>query len=546
MRTRLLSLTVAVLACSSRLTGADLLPADRPIPQVIDLSIRAAIQRDGIIPADQADDATLIRRLTLDLVGRIPTVAEADAYVASHDPEKRAKLVDRLLTAPGFARFQALQFDAMLNAAADGRRGSVREYLQGALKDGKTWDAIFRDLMLPPTDVPTEKRDRRGNPAEFLKARMADADRLTNDISVAFFGVNVSCAQCHDHPHVDDWTQDRFYGMKSFLARTYDAGGQLAERGAGLVKFKPTRGPERPAKLMFLTGVTIESDTLREPTQAEQKAEREATEKAKTSKTPPPAPAFSARAKLVELALKPGQSGFFARSIVNRLWHRFFGTGLVTPLDQMHSENPATHPELLDWLARDTSAHGYDLRRLIRGIVMSEAYSRSSRYPLEDHPPAAYFAVARLKPLSPMQLATSLKIAATDPARFESLKSADDLDNMVEGIEGAARGLAQQLNEPTDDLQIGVAEALLFSNGDRVMKEYLTDGNGSVLGRAKAMKNPTEVVTLLVKAAYTRPPTATETTTLTEYIGRRTDRPAEAYRQVLWALVTSPEFRFSY
>src|SRR5438067_10314667 len=104
---------------------------------------------------------------------------------------------------------------------------------------------------------------------DFLRPRLKDADRLTNDVSVAFFGVNVSCAQCHDHPLVKDWTQDHFYGMKAFLARTFDNGGFLAERGYGVVKYKPTKGPERTARMMFLTGAKVE-DTAKEPTPEEQ------------------------------------------------------------------------------------------------------------------------------------------------------------------------------------------------------------------------------------------------------------------------------------
>src|SRR3954447_25796555 len=170
---------------------------------------------------------------------------------------------------------------------------------------------------------------------------------------------------------------------------------------------------------MYQTGAEVKTDSRREPTKDEQKKEKELADKAKGSKKAPPPPAFSARAKLVELALKPGQEPFFARAIVNRLWHRFLGYGLVIPLYQMHGENPPSHPELLAWLARDTAAHGYDLRRLIRGIVMSTAYSRSSQYASDTRPDPKLFAVARLRPLTPLQLATSLKIAAADPATFE-------------------------------------------------------------------------------------------------------------------------------
>src|SRR5262249_35070177 len=143
-------------------------------------------------------------------------------------------------------------------------------------------------------------------------------------------------------------------------------------------------------------------------------------EKHKKNKTPPPAPKFSARQSLVELSLATEQRGFFARNIVNRMWFRLFCCGLVMPLDQMHSENPPSHPELLDWLAVDTAEHGYDLRRLIRGLVLSQTYARSSRWTSQSLPPANQFAVARARPLTPMQMALSLRVATSDLSRFQT------------------------------------------------------------------------------------------------------------------------------
>jgi hypothetical protein len=540
MRLRLLLAAAAIVYATSFARAADLPPASQPIEKTIDQLVDAGIANANITPAAQADDATVIRRLTLDLVGRIPTTGEVDAYVKSTDSDKRAKLIDRLMASPGFVRHQAALFETMLNPEGDRRgSGALRDYLVNALKENKSWDVMFRELMLPDESDPKLK-----GAADFLRGRVSDADKLTSDVSVAFFGVNVSCAQCHNHPHVKDWTQDHFYGMKAFLARTFDNGGFLGERGYGIIKYKPTKGPERTAKMMFLTGTTIEDANAKDPTADEMKKEKEALDKAKAAKTPPPTPKFSARAKLVEVALTGENAEFFSRAIVNRMWHRFFGTGLVTPLDQMHAENQPSHPELLTWLARDTADHKYDLKRLIRGIVMSKAYSRSSQYESESRPNNKTFAVAKLKPMTPMQLSTSLRIVATDPASFDNLKP-EEFEKKIEQIESTARGIAALIATPTDNFQIGVGEALLFSNGDRVMKELLVDNPGTTLGRVKTMKEK-EAVEFLVKTAYGRPATETELKTLVAYVEKRKDRQAEAYKQVFWALITSPEFRFSY
>jgi len=522
-------------------SAADLLPPDRPIEQVIDHYIDALIKQENVNPAPQADDATLVRRLTLDLDGRIPTIAETNAYVESKDSLKRAQLVDRLMASPLFVKHQAAMFEAMLNAMNNrGSGGPLRDYLTNALRENRPWSQIFRELVTPDDRDPKQK-----GAGDFLKQRVMDLDRLTNEVSVVFFGVNVSCAQCHDHPLVQDWKQDHFYGMKTFFSRTFDNGGFVAEREFGTIKFKPNKGAEKQAKAMFLSGKMIELPNYRDANGDEQKKEKEKFDKLKASKTQPPPAAASARAKLVEVALQTGEAEFFSKSIANRMWHRFFGYGLVNPLDQMHSENAPSHPELLEWLARDTASHQYDLRRLIRGIVMSQAYSRSSKYPSESHPQNRFFAVARLKPLTPGQMGSSLKLATTDQNTFEKLKP-EELEKRFEAIENGGRGFAGMIAQPTDDFQIGVNEALLFSNNVRVMQEFLGDGGGTLLGRLKEIKEPKQGIDLIVRSVLCRPPTDAEIKVLGDYVQRRNDRLPEAYKQIVWALISGAEFRFNY
>jgi Protein of unknown function (DUF1549)/Protein of unknown function (DUF1553) len=532
---------VSVLLSASAALPADLLPADRPLPAVIDHYVDAKLKAAAVTPAPQADDFTLIRRLTLDLVGRIPTPAETKAFVESTEPQKREKLVERLMASPAFVRHQVNQFEAMM-AGPNGRGGSggLREYLTKAMGENRPWDQVFRELLIADEGDPKTK-----GASEFIKSRVTDLDRLTNDVSVLFFGVNVSCAQCHDHPLVADWKQDHFFGMKSFFARSFDNGGFLAEREFGQIKFKPKSGAEKQAKMMFLTGATVDSASLKEPSKDEEKKEREKFEAAKKDKKAPPRPGFSARAKLAEVALQTKESEFFARSIANRLWHRFFGFGLVMPLDQMHSENKPSHPELLAWMARDIAGHKYDLRPTIRGIVLSQAYSRSSKSTSEATPAPALFAVGRLKPLTPMQMATALKIATADPKTFEGAKP-EEIEKRIEGMEGSARGFATSIAQPTDDFQIGVNEALLFSNGDKVTREFLTDGNDRLLGRAKGETDRSKAIDMIVRSVLCRPATQDEQRVLQEYLERRSDRLPEAYRQVIWALVSGSEFRFNY
>lgn len=525
---------------ASTVSAQQILPADRPIEEVVDHYIEQALQ-GAKLRAAAAEDAAVLRRLTLDLAGRVPTLPEMTEYLAAKDADKKVQLVDRLMASPGFVRHQAQEFFTLLKSPEPGRKApkqnALHEYLLTSFDENRPWDRMFRDLMLPD-----EKHPKRKGAAEFLKSRVRDLNRLTIDVSVTFFGVNVSCAQCHDHPHVESWTQDHFYGMKAFLARTVDSGGFLGERDFGAVKYIPNKGQEKVAPVMFLTGKTIAAPGVKEPSADERRKDQERLDAAKRSKKIPEPPQFSLRAKLVETALEPGQRDFFARAIVNRIWHRLFGRGLVMPLDQMHAANRPSHPELLSWLARDLIDHGYDLRRLIRGLVLSQAYARSSRWEGEDAPPEKYFAVAQLRPLTPMQLAVSLRLATTDPTSLPRDRAA--LEQRLQTLEKNGEKFAVHFPQPGDHFQVGVAEAMLFANNESLMRELL-DGPGTLVAHMKELATLKQRAEVAVRAVLSRRPRPDEMQTLVDYMSRRPDGDA-ACRQVVWALLTSAEFRFNH
>ena len=201
------------------------------------------------------------------------------------------------------------------------------------------------------------------------------------------------------------------------------------------------------------------------------------------------------------------------------------------PLDQMHSENPPSHPELLAWLARDMAEHGYDLRRLIRGLVLSEAYARSSRWEGAEQPRPSLFAVALVRPLTPMQLATSLWLATADPASLPADFESEPFEKRIEALEESGRPLASSFATSGGDSQIGVAEALLFSNGKRIAGDLLADGADRLVGRLETDRRdrPT-LIDLAVRNVLSRPPDDEEVRTLGAYLEQRTDRPDEACR----------------
>jgi len=524
-----------------RVDGSRLLPKERGLAEVIDHHVAERLATKDVKAVSSADDATVVRRLTLDLLGRIPTTREARAYVESKDSQKKVQLVDRLMEAPGFTRQQSSELDALLARGGDGKKSSMSEYFSRALEERRGWDRMFREIIeAKPNDDKTKSADR------FLRARAKDTDTLTVDVSVLFFGVNISCARCHDHPEVPAWKQDHYYGMKSFFNRTFENGGFVAESDTGLVSFKTTKGEKRDARLMFLSGQVVDEPAPKKLSKEEEKKQKAQREKFKKEKKPLPPPSFSRRQQLINVGLDPEHAGFFARSLVNRVWHRLIGHGLVMPLDQMHGENEPSHPELLLWLARDLMDHDYDIRRLIRGIVLSETYSRSSRWPVSERPDRDLFAVAFSRALTPRQYGASLRIATIDPDGFGEDVSREDLAKRLEDAERGGERFASRLERPSEGFQVSVDEALLFSNDDSVRRELLRDSRGSLLGRLNSIEGRDDRVRAAIWAVLSRSAADEEISEIGNYIEKRSDRSDVAWRQVLWALMTSSEMRFNH
>jgi hypothetical protein len=527
-------------------SGAELPSADLPIEQVIDQFIQKRLDSEKLTAAPQADDTNLLRRLTLDVAGRIPTAVEAQAHVANTSPAKRIELVDRLLASPDFVWHQRNEFDRMLlpNKPND---GEFRKYLLWAVKENRPWDAMFRDML-----VGDEADENRKPALTFIKSRARELDDMLNDTAITFFGVNVTCAKCHDHPLTPDWKQHHYFGMASFFSRTYlTKKNLLAERPFGEVKFKSKRKDdtkgEQTAKFQFLTGSVIDEPVVERSEEDKKKIEEVIKASLQKDDAPPPEkPAFSPREKLVEIALRAEDNSFFARNIINRTWDRFFGRGLVHPVDQLHSANAPSHPELLDWLTRDLVAHNYDLKRLIRGIVLSQAYSRSSEWTAGSLPPdASLFAVAKVKPLTPRQYSLSLLIAANNPTQWPAFDQAEQWASRREQLENASNGWAGQFEMPGESFQVAVDEALLFNNSKRIEDEFLRDSGDRIVGYLKSLSDNQQVIDAAVQAICSRPPRDDERATLDEFLKSRSDRVV-ALRQLVWVLLTGPEMRFSY
>lgn len=541
-------------------TGASL-PAGETPAQAIDRLVAAAWARDKVQPTRPADDPEFVRRIYLDLVGRIPTTEESLAFCRDKSSNKRSALIDALLAGGEFPKHWRENLHLLLMGgrpfAGD---PEWRQWLEESLRQNKGWDAMVREILAARSEPPQERAA-----GHFLISRLAQGDTgldlVTRDVSRLFFGVDIQCARCHKHPDVSQWKQDSYWGMVAFFNRSYPlvvkGKTYVAERANGEVEYTPKGKDKKTVLPTFLNGEKLaEPQTTRvasvpagKTSPSENAAEYLVAPEEAKEKTRIPVPKYSRRAKLVEAAIGPNNR-FFKRAAVNYIWSQLMGRGLVEPVDQMHDANPASHPELLDFLADDFAAHQFDLRHLIRGIANSSVYQLSSRYVGSTPPAEATYARAIVRPLSAQQTANSLLVAA---GFLDALKNKADpklrtqagaLRSQME-TQHAARltFLVQNLTGGSEAATAGIAEALFQAN-NKEFADLLAAGGRAA--RLAAAKDDSALVQELFMGVLSRPPTAEEQGRARSYLQCRVDRRRAACEQLLWALTASSEFRFNH
>ena len=522
------------------LLGPDVSPA-----KAIDFYVDQKLQELQITQTYPASPHALLRRITLDLAGRAPTSSEINKYLGPRDSLRLQPLISETMASPWYVRHTARELNGLLKGM--GSNGpELMDYLVDAVSDNRPWDTMFRELVgVSPAKF---------KPERFVLGRLKDRDLLTRDVSSIYFGLNISCAQCHTHPYVDTMTQAYFYGMKSFFVRSYDFEGHLLERTyANKLQYEPMGEAARRAEVMFLSGEVVPSDPpavpdlkqaiAREEREIEALRKRFKEARQRDSLAQPEIPsdaAMNLRNRFVEVALSPRNQPRFASSIVNRMWHRFMGYGLVMRIDQMHAGNPASHPELLQWLTRDFIDHKFDLNRLTRALVGSRAYARSSTWEAASPPPAEAFAVAAVRPLTPMQMGLSMLVAGEDLQVGN--RPPEPLEGRIQAVEEEALALfADVFEDPYDGIQFNAAEALAMSNDATRLAEV----GRTLVDALLDISDAEQQVEQAVLSVLGRPAVSEEKAWLTAHLAGRDD-PREGLRQIVWALFTCSEFRFNH
>lgn len=512
-------------------------PPVRPKPPAEPL--HQTIDRFLTHPASsRSSDAEFLRRVYLDLTGRIPGVTEARAFLADRSPTKRQGLIDRLLSSPEHARHLATWLDVtLMERRRDQNVGHPEwaEFLYRAALSNRPWDELAREVLSGDGSDP-----KRLHRVKFFVER-GDPNVITRDISRLFLGTNLQCAQCHDHPRVEEYKQEDYYGLYAFLGRVAFSTERrakaviLAEKADGETTFQSVFDPRKVTKTALPRvpgGATVQDPPVN---------------KAKLYVVAPApkvasVPTYSRRAALASAVARADYLPF-RRNIANRLWALMMGRGLVEPLDMDHPGNPPSHPELLDLLADDIAARKFDMRGFLREVALSGAYQRSSEIPGGSLAKGASpFAAAVLKPLTPEQLAFSLMEATgvtegarrslgkglTEPALHARL--AGNVRPFVRAF-GSPAGAAQSFDPSMD-------QALFLANGPAV-RGWLN--GGGLVARLKKLKGdalPEE----LYLSVLTRLPDAEERKEAAEFLAKTNGDVTE----LAWALLASTEFRFNH
>lgn len=456
-----------------------------------------------------ATDEVFLRRVTLDLTGRLPTPASLESYLADPSPQKRERLVDALLASDAFVDYWTLRLARWLRLhSLPNEREGVQAYeswLRRQIAEKQGFDVVARELLTATGDSHVV------GPANF--ARMVpDARGHAELVGRFFLGMRLGCANCHNHP-LDRWTQDDYHGLAAIFARL-ERGREVRWAARGAVTNLRTNEPAVPR----LPG------------------------------TRDLAPDGDHRARLADWVLADDRR-YFARSLVNRLWQAMFGRGLVEPVDDLRATNPATHPELLDRLADDFLQNGYRLERPLRRIALSETYGRAGTPLSENVVEDRFYARAYRRPLPPEVLADAIAHVTGVTDEYPGMPPGSPAVTLVDPLRPALSldilGRCNRVAGCDDDVSAdrGLPTQLHLLNGT-LINAKLSSEEGRLAQRIAAGATDQEMIDEFFRRGLGRAPTSSEAEWWAERV-QSDDRRERRHRleDFVWSLLNSRDFQ---
>ncbi|MDP4792972.1 MAG: DUF1553 domain-containing protein [Verrucomicrobiales bacterium] len=506
-----------------------------PSKNFIDDLVFANLKEIGVPPSPVIDDATFLRRVTLDIAGRLPTIAETEAFLASTDPKKRDLAINQLLTTPDYADYFANKWTALLknkreDAADITANFAFHAWMRDSLLANLPYDALVRQILGATGTIVS-------NPPVAWYKRVKEPNLQQEDVAQLFLGVRMQCAQCHHHPF-ERWSQRDYHALTAFFTQvgrkpTAIAGEDLIfhKRGTALVENKKTMEKVMPAAL---------------------------------GQTPPKIlPDEDPRLLLADW-MGESSNPFFAKALVNRYWKHFFKRGLVEPEDDIRDTNPATNPELLDALAKHFIESDFDLKAVIRVITQSQTYQLSSmpnEHNAVDRQNFSHFYPKRLQAevlLDSIDMLTGAKTDFADlPAGTRAISLPDNSYNRAAPFlkvfgrpEGASVCECERVQSSS------LAQSLHLMNSAEV-KGKLAFAGGRADRLSKSEAPVAETIREIYLAAFNREPSGEELSIAEDHIVKeRLDAAGKpiapavakklAYEDLLWAILSTKEFLYNH
>lgn len=514
---------------------------DEQVIALISEQVRQGWRDAEVTPSDPATDGEWARRVYLDLIGRIPSVEETRRFLDDRDQQKRAKLVDRLLSSEHRDEYAqnwaAIWTNLLLGRKADGdRRGLVNRngleiYLRDAFAENRPYDRLVHELISANGANNPDDEGFNGAVNFLLDNLQEKATPATTKTARIFLGVQVQCTQCHNHPF-NTWKQNQFWGLNAFFRqaralRNFDddrvVGARLEDQDFAGEGGDPESG-EIYFELRNSTLIAVLEPTFIDGAKIKPSGYVEDVNR---------------RDQLADLVIASRE---LPLAIVNRAWAHFLGYGFTKPVDDMGPHNAPSHPALLDALAEQFAAHGFDLERLARWIVLSEPYSLSSRagrHNEADDPALGskpLFSRFYLRQMRPEELYASLVTATGVGAR-----GAEDQARR-RWLDQFTIAFGTDENDEASTFNGTIPQALMLMNGDLTRRALSTDKGAFLCQVAEEPSRDREKIDKLYLAAFSRLPTRAELGVAQRlWVARRGDTPA-ALKDIWWALLNSNEF----
>jgi hypothetical protein len=495
----------------------------------------AAEKRAAASTAALTTDEQFLRRLCLDLHGRLPTVAEIEALEADSTPDRRARWIERLLDSDDFARHWGGYLTDLLSSRVSiyMRRLApvLEEWLTDQLRRNRGWGDIVRELLTAeavlvdtakrPADVPRFVPQPRHGAAFFIATRYYEKTRAEGAVDLAaetariFLGIRLQCAQCHDHPF-DQWRREQFHQFAGFFARS---GGR-------------PRGEKNPGALGTYALVYYPDGEYEMPDAEAASQSRPIQAAFLDGRGPASGADDAARRGALARFITDKNNYWFAAAFVNRIWGELLGQAFYQPVDDLGPQRDAVQRDVLTRLTGAFRASAYDIKALFRTVLNTEAYQRQSRVPV---PPQQHLEFAASCPtqLRSRVLARVLLDALSPAERKVNPKDPGADKRFVDEVRAAFDADPSTAPEPA------LSQILLLMNGPSI--HYRLAANGPVLGGLLKSQGDDEAVRLLYLRTLGRRPSERESAACRQHL-RQASRRAEAYEDIWWALLNAPEF----